>query len=882
MKKQIPRALSITALLAIFSVIAPSSAEANRLKEYTEKYANPDHPAKPMVSSYLGGSGDEYLIGGAFQRDGTLYLAGNAFGPSFNLAAASVQVLGEDQPSPRFSMPTKKGKPNPPDSWEHRQGAGFIVELSSDYRQAKRAIRFPWGSGVVTDIVTDDEGHLYVAGTVGETFSSLAASEKKAQADNLKGDDEIFIGRLKPDLGGFTWIHRVQDDAGNTPQLRFIGNDTISMVGANGFHINTKGEIIKAVPIGITNTWQRGVSFKTFARVLGNFYRSQTGWEPWHRPFTYIQNPDGSMRFELHQFDSRTVGTNLSRKVSDSKLRMAAFDRNDQPVVAGWSDGGNSVWASVPYDFKKNVRSAIEETTGHKTGLPFSTWGAGVGSFLHLNRIDFETGNPLAYTLFISYLKTKNKPSSVSGDNLAFSVDNDLLLSGKSAYGLIQTRNTVVNTLDYDADYIGKEFFAILPEKWDGIRFSSVVPGGGKVALQRHSEKVKGHFRFDSAHVRGKTRVVAVSGAAQHEKFKEIQPVQEGFGGGSLDGLFVVLEMDSLDPLPEPTFKYPSAGARSIDLPDTDTEISGKFMVSPKMRNSDSILYLRDTTAKKWPCYYRGNPEGTNLITTDGSGTFILNGPPERVQLSDKDGDEARSRRLGGDGETEGYPNLKMEITLTDRTNARGVIHYQGQRLEKTGAYSIRNSSPTGKGINMSGYFSATKGELNLSESPRDINDEILIGWWAPARPAPKELLGGAADAQPTPPSVTKTSKKKSQTKTASSANETQGPRKWKNQEGQSTEASLEGVTAAGVELKLVSGQIAVVPLETLSETDQRHILKETKYRVWTSEDGQTLVARMTSAKNKAAEVVTPDGTPFKIPLERLSEEDQKFVRKSN
>lgn len=810
------RTIFCTLLITLVAGL-PSSARANRFREYTERFANPPDAAKPLAASYLGGSGDEYLIAGDFLPDGTLFLAGNAFGPEFDLLGHQLPVLGTDQRPPRFTMPMRNDRPQPPKSWEHRDGAGFIVRMASDYRQITRAVRFPWGAAILTDMVTDPRGNLYITGLVGPNFNSLAPS-RRVTHESFEGDAEAFIGKLKHDLSGFDWLIRFQDHSHNTPQLRHIGNGIISYVGHNGIHINANGEISKAGHIELTSDHQQGVCFITFAQVRGNFHRSRTGWEPWHRPFVHIMNPDRSLRFRFYQWHSRTVGTNWSRQVSDSAMRMAAFDRNGQPVIGGWSDGGNSVWAAVPYDLTRPASPAIRETTGRRTGLPFSTWGAGVGSFLHLNRLDFETGNPLSYTLFIAYLGSRNAPSSVSGDNLDFSVDNDLFLSGSSAYGLIQTRDHVVNTLDYESDYIGNEFFAILSENWDNIRYSSAVPGSGKVDLQRHSSNQTGKFRFGSAHVNGRTRVVAVTGAVQHDKFKPVNPVQSGFGGGNLDGLFVVLEMDTLPTAPPVTFQAPTAASTSLSTGETDESLEGLFQVAAGMRNSDSILFLRDSTAKKWPLYYRGNPVGDNVVDASGAGRFVLRAEADRVELGEE-GFSGKSRRLAGSegGETP-YPDIEIHIQLTSNKTARGMIVFQGRRLERTGPVRIRNSRPTGSGINLSGQFEATKAELGLSESPADANDVIHIGWWAPGRPAPSgaSVTGGSSSqAQPAgrPP--------RGRQAAAMTPSAQQALRTWTSNDGRTIEARMLSANAAQVTIQRADGMQFTLPLDRLSQTDK-------------------------------------------------------------
>ncbi|MCC5844457.1 MAG: hypothetical protein JJU05_09415 [Verrucomicrobia bacterium] len=787
----------------------PPAGRANRFREYTEQYASPKDGARPLAASYLGGNGDEYLIAGDFLLDGTLFLAGNAFGPDFDIGGHALPVLGRDERPPRFEMPLRNDRPNPPKSWEYTDGAAFIVRLTPAYDRITRAVRFPWGAGVLTDLVTDPQGNLYITGLVGARFDSVGSS-RRITHEEFEGDGETFIGKLKHDLSGFDWLIRFQDHSHNTPQLRHIGNGIMSYVGHNGFHFNADGDIANATHVGVTTGWQRGVCFITFAQVRGDFHRSNTGREPWHRPFVHILNPDQSLRFRFYQFHNRTVGTNWSRLVSDSVMRLAAFDRNGQPVIGGWSDGGNSLWGRVPYDMTRHVGPAIRETTGRESGLPFSTWGAGVGSFLHLNRLDFETGNPLSYTLFIAYMGHRNVPSSVRGDNLDFSVDNDLLLSGGSAWGLIQTRDHVVNTLEYDSeDYIGGPFFAILNENWNNIRYSSAVPGGGEVALQRHSSAQSGTFRFGSARVNGRTRVVAVTGAVQNDKFKSVNPVQPSFGGGSLDGLFVVLEMDSLPMSPPVTFQFPTAASRDLTTAKTDDTMSGLFQVSDKLRNNDSILFLRDSTAKKWPLQYRANPVGEHVVDASGSGRFVLRAEGDRVELGEE-GQSGQTRRLAGqDGGGGTYPTLELRIELTGRNTASGEILFGDHRLRREGPVNIRNTRPARDGIELSGQFQATKAELGLSDAPTDANDVIHIGWWAPGRHAPE---GASAPAATTAPA------------SRSSPAAPQSLRVWTDVNGRTIEARMISATADQVTIQRADGAQFTIPLATLSPADQQWV----------------------------------------------------------
>jgi hypothetical protein len=291
--------------------------------------------------------------------------------------------------------------------------------------------------------------------------------------------------------------------------------------------------------VNTTSNWVRGVDPVSHATATGGDGNTGTGWEPWRQPVLFVYNDKGEHTDIFYKWSPKLVGQNGCRLVSDSSIRLLSYDRQGNLLIAGWSDGGNTVFEYAPYD----LRTSVAAKTGSK-GLGFSTWGAGVGSFCHLMKIDPRTGEPLGKTLFVGYLKSKDKPSGLGVDTLDSGVDGSLLVGGASAYGLIETGAIKVNTFDWKAgDYIGGPFVAVLTEKMDSIRFCSCMPGGGEVQLMRHSRNVQGKWGTRSAVVNGKPMALFVCGARENEKFKPLNTAQSGFGGGKLDGLYLVLEL---------------------------------------------------------------------------------------------------------------------------------------------------------------------------------------------------------------------------------------------------------------------------------------------------------------------------------------------------
>ena len=367
-------------------------------------------------------------------------------------------------------------------------------------------------------MVIDDEGTVYVAGLCGPRFGALGSSKQHRPVAEGTGA-EMFLLRLNPDLSDILWSVRIPDNAGYSPKLKLIEGGLISLVGSHGYHFDAGGEVKHQAELIQTEEFVRGIDHSSFVSAHGGDRRTKTGWEPWRIPNLDIFNPDRSRRTTLYHVAARIVGTNYSRLVSDSSFRVTQFDNEGMLLAAAWSDGGNTVLERLPYDLDTPVAGYLQEKFGKRRGLSFSTWGASVGSFCHIMRIDPATGEPLAKTLFVAYLADTNKPNGVRASDLAALTDNSVALIGGSAFGLIQTGQKL-NTLSLAAgDYIGGKFLTILAPHLDDIRFSSALPGAGQVAFARHGANRTSGIDVTSRLVHGELRVAAVSGASFSDKF---------------------------------------------------------------------------------------------------------------------------------------------------------------------------------------------------------------------------------------------------------------------------------------------------------------------------------------------------------------------------
>ncbi|MCH8513768.1 MAG: hypothetical protein LAT83_19235 [Kiritimatiellae bacterium] len=735
--------LPIRSILVLAAFTASAHGQP-RYHQYTQQFANPKQPAVPVASGYLGGEGDEYLIGGAFFPDGSLVLAGNAFGPTFAMPGAQVRVLGRDTHAPDFSMPfqaPRREGQSPrmqPPNWEHLAGAGFLVKLDSEYRRIESAIRFPWGSGSLTDVVISEQGHIYVTGIVGPQFAALTPSRELPRS--FEEPDQAFLGRLTPDLQRFEWCIRFNENKQQPPKLGFLEDGTISLIAKNAYHFSPEGEPLKATRHGLPGGYTRAIHPMTHALARGRDHNTRTGWEPWRRPTLQLFDEAGTHTDTFYQWDAQLVGTNWSRLVSDSDIRLLNYDQAGNLLVVGWSDGGNSVLEYLPQDLRTSVQADARRRTGEGTGLGFSTWGAGVGSFTHMMKIDTDEVVVLGKTLFCAYLGDRNRPNSASVEFINSAADNSVLIGGGSAWGLIETSSLKLNTLSVENDdYMGGAFVAVLNERMNDIRFSSALPGAGQVSLNRHSGSREAKYATGTRNINGVTHVVFVSGAVDHDKFKPANPVQQAFGGGNLDGLFVVLRMDTLElGTPRPLEEESAAaagereGGRQRNTPD------GTFQISQGMNRHFSVLYLRDSTRRRWPIYILARPEGESRVDSAGSGQFRIKGPGSNVQLLQGRRQEPRlaGNLVRQENGNNVYPDMDLAVRLVSADRAQGMLRFNGRTVELEGPCTIGPSRPSGHGIQIGGTFRTTKAALGLDgRDPDDANDVLILEYWVPGRP---------------------------------------------------------------------------------------------------------------------------------------------------
>jgi len=550
---------------------ATSVAAETRWHQYHKQFGNPKHPATIKTASLFDAGGSEWLVAADFLDGGSIVLVGNTVGPAFQPEGVTPKIIGRDTGTSEFEATEWKagkqrepvtdssGKPMmaPPNA-DDLNAAPFIAIFRPEGRDLLQAARLPWKTGPVFDAKVDSRGSIYLLGQAGPLIGSLGNiqrlqkttpeatpkptdNKKKKKKGKPAADTELYLIKVAASLDRVEWVRTFREPAAR-PSLMLV-NDSRLIVNAHylsEFDLNGNRQ-------RIVTEWKQGkkqvraVNPRDGSFAVGGDRNTGTGREPWRKPNLYMLTPDAEVDAELYQWHSGMVGADTLRLLSDSSIRAGVYTPDGRYLwLAGWSDGGNSVMNSQPFDLFTKVKSP---------GLGMSMWGANVLSASYLMKMNTDTYEVEEKTVWGAYLKDKNKPNSVGVETMATTDDGSLVVAGRSASGLIQTNNNLYSGSDNPAFAPGGPYITIMNPDLRGLRFSSVLSATGEVPHGKH------RFGLASGKSNGKNQVIIVSGAVPERKSKydmehQSPPTQNAwqteFGGGATDGHFLVLEMEDL------------------------------------------------------------------------------------------------------------------------------------------------------------------------------------------------------------------------------------------------------------------------------------------------------------------------------------------------
>lgn len=571
--------------------------------------------AEVMTAGFVGGKGNEWLVDGGFLDDGRLVLAGNAIGGDFQLSVP-VRTIGADGAAPPPLTPVavidrKTKQPALDQTGKPRYQAvkytddgvtGFLVVLDPTLRRIASAARLGWGSGAITACEVAPDGGIYVAGRAEPGAARLAADSDTAPAavEGIKGApcSRTFVARLAPDLSRAQWV-RVVEGPAYAPRLTLRRDGTLVASLADLRTYDAKGKLLACVSVKGGLGDRNSVSPLNGEVVYGGEHNWGTGREPWRCPVLNINHPDGRLRYQLMDWGGPFVGLDSLRLVSDTAVRRVSHDRKGNIIAILWSDGGNSVGHCQPTDIRRHI--------GNGCGL--TTAGAGATSFAYLMRIEPEHYQAVGWTLWCSQWGRKANGASIERTGEAD--DGSTCFAGGTAWGLRQTANRLSTTEP------GGYYAAVLTPGLSGVRFSSTVPGAGMAQVGDGCA-----WGVVTGSPGGKGRAVFLCGASRDgDNYGLITPtptvraLQPQFGGGIMDGWYLVLDLSKPAPPAKVTLE-PAEGRMTVErdarrdgqplsVPDGAAYV---FTPShPKWVTADAEFRHPDP-ARFWPNFFYGRP----------------------------------------------------------------------------------------------------------------------------------------------------------------------------------------------------------------------------------------------------------------------------------
>jgi len=562
--------------------------------------------------------------------------------------------------------------------------------------------------------------------------------------------DHSFIAKLSSDGSKAIWVRHVRGpsaaptiDLGDNGQVRF-GAGHVHVLDRDGKLLSTR-----TIPGGLRTT--SSINPRTDEIAVGGEHHWPTGREPWRCPTLNIHRTDGGLKRQFYDWGGPYVGLDNCRQVSDTAIRYVAHDPDGSIVLYAWSDGGNSVATTQPFD--------VREPVGLR-GLGMTTAGAGVLSAAYIIRLDPRDYRVTAWTLWLPNDR-KGKPNSIWIEQLARVPDGSLAFAGKSAWGVWQTKDKLT-----DAEPHG-EYLAVLTEDFSGLRYSSVIPGVGAADVNDGAATRGSSWGIATGTVKGKSRVLFLAGATagRTDEGKSIatptrKPAQEKFGGGRSDGYVILMELATPSAKPMALVKAAAGPTRASfegsvkpgkatnPLRPVDGAVFHFSPTYPKWVTVDAEI--RDQSGKLSPGFMYGKPiDGTLVYRQSGieakftvAGAVVCqpNGEPEGrllgAFLKDPKNPPPITLALDALG-----PIKKADIKVLEKGKettrpveyheAKGTLEIGGKKIEVAPRVTLSFSGPKGgdvDSVRVNAYLTLRASNLGLAAPGPDDLIDLRIG----------------------------------------------------------------------------------------------------------------------------------------------------------
>lgn len=325
--------------------------------------------ARPLVvtltASYLGGVGADQVTAAGFAPDGGLLLAGSW--PSLDVPGVTpLQLLNG--------------------------GAGALLRLAADGRAVTAITRI---GGGVSDMEVSGQGEVVACGDFG-------------------------VAVLAPDLGSLRW----SDSPGAVGRCAIgEGGAVAALVGNTAYRYTSAGERSAWAAAGsgaadVAIDDGRGLVF-----VTGYTQKSANLKVAYLRAYSL----GGALAWTNYDHTASAItGAGLG---ADSEGRRVALGADGKLYLAGWTDGGNSIYGRDPRDVARRLGSG-ELITFDAYNDPFNISGA--KSLAWYGRFDPATGT-LELGQWLLTRLSDGKGNSISIRALDAAADGTLLIAGDTA-----------------------------------------------------------------------------------------------------------------------------------------------------------------------------------------------------------------------------------------------------------------------------------------------------------------------------------------------------------------------------------------------------------------------------------------------------------------
>ena len=616
-----------------------------------EAEAKPSPLAEVVTATLVGGEGTEWLASGGFTADGRVILAGTSLDAEVVIGGLKAKVIGKDAPplepvtglkpvmalqttvleemeyptTDKFGQivmkrvsverkvppgkavmaPRKDADGNPVYetlTWRHPNATGFVAIAAPGLKKILSVHRLPRGAGSITSAAVAADGSIYIAGAAGDGIASAAADFATTKAGEATGEIpwcySTYVARLQPDAASAVWVRRLIGYS-FAPKVRIMADGSIGLV-ALGVHIlSPAGKILHSLVRPAPGFMAVSPVDRTVAVAAS--WMIGTGREPWRSGWLYVYRPDGRMRLQLYDWPGGLVGVNAFRLVADSTIRKILFDGEGNLVAFGWSHGGNSVNARLPYDL---------ERFWPYNGLNYHIWG----SASYVVRMDPADYRVKAAT---TWLTTTHVYS------VGWAADGSLAWSGTA--GLLKGRTANALSALPEGPAV-----AVCNPELTAYRFFSAVPACGVHLAVGGTRKIEEEWGFATGRPGGRCMLLMLTGAIDKQRRggRTFSPpvvgaMQPAFAGGLMDGYAVLLDLSRcavVSPVqpPGPDKPPPTDPARPIierrQTPRHLPHEGQQFTVEPRHWYSTMISF-RDPTDRKWPVFFCGRPEAKGSFT---------------------------------------------------------------------------------------------------------------------------------------------------------------------------------------------------------------------------------------------------------------------------